>query len=118
LLLLKGQGAGTFTPSTSAIDQYVNSRLNAYDAASADGKLDIVMYENHKASWGAGWDVYNGYRRTGFPSGLQHTEELDGGNFPRLMFYPNNYVNLNENATQRAITEQIFWDTNPAGFIN
>jgi len=114
----RGQEAGAFTPAAAAITAYVNSRLNAYDAADAAGKLDVVMYENHKASLGAGIDVYNGYRRTGMPSNLQFTEEPDGGDFPRLMFYPNNYVNLNENATQRVITEQVFWDTNPAGFIN
>lgn len=114
----RGFGAGAFTPATNAIDAYVNSRLIAYDGADAAGKLDAIMYENHKASFGAGMDVYNGYRRTGFPSGLQFTEEPDAGAYPRLFFYPNNYVNLNENATQRAITEQVFWDTNPAGFIN
>ena len=114
----RGQNAGAFTPTDAAVTAYVNSQLNAFDAASADGKLDIVMGENQKASFGAGFDVYNGYRRTGFPSGLQFTEEADGGDFPRLMFYPNNYVNLNENATQRVITEQVFWDTNSAGFIN
>jgi Starch-binding associating with outer membrane len=111
-------GSGSFKPDAAAIDAYVNSRLNLYDAASADGKLDLVMQANQKASFGAPWGVFNGYRRTGFPSNMQFTEELDGGNFPRLMFYPNNYVNLNENATQRVITEQVFWDTNPAGFIN
>jgi len=113
-----GDGGGALTPTGVEIDFYVNSRLALYDAANAQGRLDIIMQANQKANHGAGMLVYNGYRRTGFPSGLQFTENQDGGNFPRLMFYPNNYVNLNENAVQRDITEQVFWDTNPAGFIN
>ena len=114
-----GDGGGQLAPSNIAIDNYVNAKLALYDAAADDqARLDIVMDEYQRASHGSGLEAFNGYRRTGFPSGLQLTENLDGGDFPRCMFYPGNYVDLNENAVQRALTDQVFWDTNPPGFIN
>ncbi len=113
-----GQGGGALQPNAATIDVYVNGRLAEYDAADAGGKLDLIISEFQRASWGVGIDIYNAYRRTGYPSGLQFTENLDGGDFPRTMFYPGNYVDLNENAVQRNPTEQVFWDTNPPGFIN
>ena len=117
-----GAGAGasgsSFAPSSADRADFINSRLAIYDAATAGGKMDILMEENLRANWGAGMLVFNAYRRTGYPSNLQNSLEEDRGDFPRLLFYPNNYVNLNENATQRVITEQVFWDNNPAGFIN
>ncbi len=108
----------SFAPTADDIEAYVGTVLGAFDAASASGKLDIVMKEYHLAAWGNGVEGYNGYRRTGFPSEMQPTREPASGDFPRLMFYPADYVNLNANASQRVITEQVFWDTNPAGFIN
>jgi hypothetical protein len=113
-----GQSGGALEPSAGAIDAYVNDRLAEYDAANADGKLNLVISEWHRSSWGVGMEMYNAYRRTGYPNDLQFTENLDGGDFPRLMFYPGNYVDLNANAVQRNPTEQVFWDTNPGGFIN
>ena len=105
-------------PSSDDVDAYVAFVLDSYDAADDAGKLDIIMKEWHLASWGNGGEMYNAYRRTGYPSNMQPTRESDSGDFPRLMFYPADFVNLNANATQRAITDQVFWDTNPAGFIN
>ncbi len=106
-------------PSEETIEEYVTLVLDAYDAASSDNaRLDIIMKEYHIAAWGNGIEMYNAYRRTGLPSNMQPTREVESGDFPRLVFYPADYVNLNANATQRAITEQVFWDTNPADFIN
>lgn len=102
----------------STINAYVDYVLNAYDAADASGKLDIVIKEYHIAAWGNGIELYNAYRRTGFPSQMQPSRESNAGDFPRLMFYPADYVNLNANATQRDITQQVFWDTNPAGIYD
>ena len=107
-------------PSTSDVNSYVTYVLDAFNAAAdSDAKLDIVMKEYHIALWGNGIEAYNGYRRTTFPSNLQPTLEPNSGNFPRLMYYPADYLNLNENiSSQRALTDQVFWDTNPADAIN
>lgn len=101
------------------VDAYVQVVMDRYNAAADNtGKLDVILKEYHIALWGNGIEAYNFYRRTGLPSGMQPTREPSSGDFPRLMFYPSGYVNLNENASQKAITEQVFWDNNPAGFIN
>ncbi|MAX04736.1 MAG: SusD/RagB family nutrient-binding outer membrane lipoprotein, partial [Dehalococcoidia bacterium] len=108
----------TGTPTDTAIDAYVNVVLTEYDAAGPSGKLDILMKEYFIASFGNGLETYNGYRRTGFPSNFQPSLDPNPGDYYRSALYPANYVNNNSNATQKERTEQIFWDTNPAGFIN
>jgi hypothetical protein len=117
----EGMDAGANTSlyaDDAAIDAYVDHVLNAYDGADADGKLEIVIKEYHIAAWGNGIEMYNAYRRTTYPSGMQPSREANAGDFPRLMFYPADYVNLNANANQRDITQQAFWDTNPAGILD
>lgn len=107
-----------FKPSSDDVEAYVEAVLAEFDAAADDeAKLNIIMEEYHTALFGNGIEAYNNYRRTGMPFGMQFTREADAGDFPRLMFYPSKYVNLNANATQKSITEQIFWDKNPADFI-
>ncbi len=101
------------------IDAYIDLVLDMYDAAgSTDDKLNVVLKEYHIALWGNGVEAYNFYRRTGKPADMQPTRDPIAGDFPRLMFYPADYVNLNAKATQRAITEQVFWDTNPPGIYD
>lgn len=103
----------------AGVAAYTNEVLARYDAAADDdARLDIVMREYWLASWGNGIEAYNGYRRTGFPTALQPTREAVSGEFPRSFWYPADYVALNANATQKASqSTQVFWDTNPAGFI-
>ena len=108
-----------FEPTAGAIDAYVNEVLSLYDAAPTnDAKLNVIIKEYHLALFGMGIDAYNNYRRTGKPEGMQPTREPSPGDFPRSMWYPSNYVNLNANAQQKEITQPVFWDTNPPGFIN
>lgn len=105
-------------PSQDAIDAYVNEILSDYSAADDDGKLNIIIGEFRKAAHGNGLDIFNAYRRTGKPAGMQPTRTTDPGAFPRIFWYPSSYVDRNAKATQRAnLEEQVFWDTNPAGFI-
>lgn len=104
------------TPDQTVVDDYLAVVQDRFDNAS--DKLDVVMKEYHIALWGNGIEAYNGYRRTTFPSNLQPTLEANSGDFPRLMYYPADYLNLNANiSAQRALTDQVFWDTNPAGAI-
>lgn len=111
--------AAAWGTDAAGVTAYVDEVLARYDAAADDdARLDIIMREYWLASWGNGIEAYNGYRRTGFPSALQPTLEVASGEFPRSMWYPANYVNLNANATQKTtVSQQIFWDTKPAGFI-
>ncbi|WP_299440279.1 SusD/RagB family nutrient-binding outer membrane lipoprotein [uncultured Aquimarina sp.] len=110
--------ASTFAATTANIDAYVTLVLTQYDLVDNLGKLDIIMKEYYIAAYGNGLEIYNGYRRTGFPSNFQPTLEINSGDYYRTALYPANYVNVNVNATQRDRTEQVFWDTNAPGFIN
>lgn len=116
---LDGGADVSLFPSEDDVNAYVDFVLAAFDAAGSDeDKLDIVMKEYHIALWGNGLEAYNMYRRTGMPRGMQPSREPSPGDFPRLMPYASDYVNLNANATQRIITEQVFWDTNAAGIYD
>ena len=97
-------------------DAYVAGVLAEYNAANNNGKLAIIAREAFLASWGNGVEVYNLYRRTGFPN-LQ-TPIIPAGPFPRGFRYPVDEVENNPNIQQRQLTDQVFWDNNPGGFID
>ncbi len=104
-----------FTPSAADVDNYVSLVLGKFDAADNAGKMDVVAKEYHIALFGNGVEAYNLYRRTGYPSNMQPTRDPASGDFPRTYFYPADHVGLNSNADQRqTISDQVFWDTNPA----
>jgi hypothetical protein len=109
----------TFVPDAARIQGYVDKVLSAYDAATTPAaRLDVVMKEWYLAAWGNGMETYNSYRRTGSPRNIQLTRLEAPGDFTRSMLYPANYVNLNQNAQQKASPAvQVFWDNNPPGFI-
>lgn len=108
-----------FVPSDMQIDAYVTEVMDAYKAADADGKLQILVSEYRLAAHGNGLEIFNAYRRTGKPAGMQLTRAADPGAFPRLFWYPSSYVDRNAKASQRPnLEEQVFWDTNPPKFIN
>ena len=110
---LVSTGAGNLDKFDRSVKNYKANVLTAYDAASADGKLNIVIKEFRLALWGNGNEAWNAMRRTGKPNiDLQRAREADHGDFPRLFPYPSDYVNLNANATQQAMTTTVFWDTN------
>ena len=104
--------------SDSIINLYVTAVGERYDAAS--DKLDVVMKEYYIAQWGNGLESYNMYRRTGKPANMVPLLDMNAASssdFPRLFLYPNSYVTRNQNANQRELTQQVFWDNNAAGFI-
>lgn len=103
----------------SDIDVYVTAVLDEYDAGDASAKMDVLQQENHLALFGNGYEAYNAYRRTGAPRNLQFGREADLREFPRLMLYPADYVNLNASiSSNRVISQQVFWDTLPAGVLD
>jgi len=106
-----------YAATGAEISAYTARVLAEYDAASGnDAKLEIVVREWYLASWGNGVEPYNMYRRTGYPT-LQ-TGVKPVGPFPRSYRYPENETNTNPNVSQTTADNQVFWDTNPAGFIN
>ncbi len=112
-------GIDEITPIVQTnIDDYVDFVLAAYDAGDNSEKLEVIAKEYYIALFGNGLEAYNLYRRTGKPSNMQPSRSPSPGSFYRSAYYPSNYVNVNINANQKEITEQVFWDTNPAGFIN
>tara|TARA_A100000171_G_scaffold51807_2_gene67397 strand:- start:773 stop:2353 length:1581 start_codon:yes stop_codon:yes gene_type:complete len=118
--LQKVRGFSPANMTTGQIDDYVNEVLAEYTAASNTEKLDIITREWYISSYTNGLLPYNTYRRTGFPSFLQDPI-INAGAFVRSYFLPDSELNSNSNpdfATQKSITDQVFWDTNPANFIN
>jgi hypothetical protein len=106
-----------FATNASNIDAYVSEVLTKFQNTNDRGKLDVIMEEYYIAAFGNSLESYNTYRRTGFPSSLQ-TPVLDASSpFPRTFPYPSNAVNSNSSINQKPITTQVFWDKNPAGFI-
>jgi len=106
-----------FAATDANVDAYVEEVLSNYATADTQGRLDIVLEEYYIASYGNSTESYNGYRRTGFPSSLQAPILNDGIPFPRTFAYPEDAINNNTSLTPRPLTTQVFWDTNPPGFI-
>jgi hypothetical protein len=105
--------------SQGDIDRYVAKVGVLYDLASNnDERLNVIGKEFWIALWGNGIDALNLYRRTGKPSNIQLARTPDPGTFAYSMWYPSNFVNLNQNADQKPSPEvKVFWDTNPANFV-
>lgn len=107
----------SFGATQADVDAYVTRVMTEYNGASSSGKLDIIIREFFIASYGNGIEPYNNLRRTGFPSDIQDPIQ-PSGQFPRTFQYPADEVNVNPNISQKSLTDQVFWDNNPAGFIN
>jgi hypothetical protein len=110
-------GTSVFVPTPANIDDFVNEVLADYDAADNDGKLEIIVEQYFTALFGNGVEAYNTYRRTGYPN-MQPTLQPNPGVFMRTFPYPDNLVNQNSSVSQHPISTQVFWDNNPASFID
>jgi hypothetical protein len=99
---------------------YVTIVDNAYTAATTNTqRMRIIATEYWIALFGNGNEAYNLYRRTGMPDNMQLGQIASFGNFPRSFFYPNDFVVRNSSVEQKASHNvQVFWENNPAGFIN
>lgn len=104
-----------FGLSAEKVDAYVNLVLAQYDAAGSDDeRMDVAMKEYYIALWGNGLEAYNMYRRTGKPGNMQPTLEPASGEYTRSFFLPDVHVNRNANATQKSLTDRVFWDDGSA----
>jgi hypothetical protein len=103
----------------SEVTGYVDHVLALYDAAATnEEKLAIVVEEFYIASFGNSVEAYNNYRRTGYP--VLGNSVISNTDFPRSYFIPSSEMNSNDNPDleQKKLTDQVFWDTNPAQFID
>jgi hypothetical protein len=106
--------AASITAYNTALPLYVTQVTNAFDAGTTDEeRMNYVAREAWIAYYCNGTDIYNLYRRTGMPFGMQPAISPVPGKFPRSFWYPANAANLNRNIDQKPNLEQpVFWDKN------
>lgn len=96
-----------FAPSSTDISDYISFVDSQYD--NSPNKLNVIIKEYFIALWGNGVEAYNNYRRTGLPENIQPSLNPNAGSYVNLMFYPDVHITLNSNATQRQISQKVFW---------
>jgi hypothetical protein len=96
---------------------YINDVLAKYDAASAAGKLELLITEKWIASFGFSIDSYTDYRRTGYPIMFDPATDNNpftilNRNFPvSLPYYIDDLqINPNAPAQRNPGTDKVFWD--------
>ena len=92
------------------VGPYINDMLAVYDAADNAKKLELIIKEYYIAAWGNGFEPYNNYRRTGYPTNFQPTLEPISGAFYNTALYPSVSVVNNPNAPTNVRTKKVFWD--------
>lgn len=100
------------TPAAD-VTNYVNNFKISYDAsATAESKMNKVLYEAWFAGWGNGFEMYNAFRRTGYPSNIAPPIVLYS-QFALRLPIPATEAALNPNAPKPLpifYTDAIFWD--------
>lgn len=111
---LAGREAGadtSFEPTPAEITAYRDQISANFDAATTEGKWDVLAEQYWIAHFGNGVEPYNFYRRTLYPTTLQPNREPNPGTFIMSMYYPSNSVNNNSNISQKTDQSQpVFWD--------
>ncbi|MEJ7767375.1 MAG: SusD/RagB family nutrient-binding outer membrane lipoprotein [Chitinophagaceae bacterium] len=109
--------SGNLSPAMSAatITAFALKNVTAYNAADADGKLNLVMTQKYIALYGNGMEAYNDYRRTGFPILAAPVAPLNV--FPLRLSYSSTELSTNSTVTAKASALQtaqqftpVFWD--------
>jgi hypothetical protein len=111
--------AASVAPTTAAITLYVDKWLARYDDASDNNaKLNLVMKQLWFSSFGNGFEIYNAYRRTGYPNtidDLRMPSPKGAASYIWRLPYPNAELNLNNSITAEQKGYQfwvnkIFWN--------
>jgi hypothetical protein len=99
------------------IDEYVDAVLLKYDAASDEGKLELIITEKWIASFGYAVDSYADYRRTGYPVMFDPATDNNpftilNRSYPVSLLYPVAELQINPNAgpQRNPATDKVFWD--------
>jgi hypothetical protein len=106
--------AANSTTLLTAIDNYVDEVLDTYtSAANASQQLDVIIKEKYYSQFGNGVEVYNDFRRTGFPSDLP-ASLAPSGPFPLRFPLGPTELTSNPKAPNPAplVSQPIFWDVN------
>jgi hypothetical protein len=102
-------------PTEADVDAYIDGIIADFNAATGDAKENIFAEQYFTTLFGGATEAYNYYRKTGYPTTVLPNWELNPGPFPRTFLYPQNEVVTNPSLTQKqTMTQQVFWDTNPA----
>ena len=121
--------------SSADAQTFVEKVSNEYEAASAEGKLEIVMTEKWIANFYNPIEAYNDIRRTGYPKlfkgdennmawtpyaqtieatrGLSSFELVTILDYPRILWYPQNEIETNpnvSNSSRNVAVKTVFWD--------
>ncbi len=100
--------------SNGDLDNYIQDRMDEYDAATTDdARLRLVLKQAWFMNFGNGFEIYNAFRRTGFPSDLQIPLQRPR-QFALRLPYALDEVNLNVNTPEvvyDAPSNAVFWDT-------
>jgi len=131
----KASDSKTPSISSEAGNTFINAVLAKYDAANAEGKLEIVMTQKWIANFFNPVEAYNDIRRTGYPivftgdannmaytpytqtvesvQGLTAFNLVNLLKYPRIMWYPQAETQVNPNVTNegRIVSDKaVFWD--------
>lgn len=97
-------------------DAYINAQLAKYDGAS--DKLGVVLKQAWFMNLGNGFEVYNTFRRTKLPAGLQIPMQRPR-QFALRIPYAQDELNLNPNTptvVYDSPANAVFWDVSPFQF--
>jgi len=132
--VVAGTGTTQDVPTLSGSDEegfYIAGILAAFEAASPEKQLEIIMTQKWVSTFGDSMDQYTDYRRTGYPvladpNGPSPEYQLNNNDgfplddrvtvqnneFQLSIFWPQNELNLNQNAPAQKspATYKIFWD--------
>lgn len=110
----------SFIPSSTDIEDYITEVMAEYNGGDDTTKLKVIVEQYFIALWTNGIEAYNTYRRTGQPSDIQPALDLaDPGAFVRSHWYPAAAADNNSSITQKdGVSDPVFWDTNPANFVD
>ena len=86
-------------PLAEATDAYVARWLQRYDnAPTTNAKLNVVLKQAWFTNFGSGIEIYNAYRRTGFPNDLQAPLQPQR-DFALRLPYAQDDINFNQSIT-------------------
>lgn len=109
-----GVAAGGSWPITyTAKAPFVTSVVGAYPVAGTqDQRLNYVLKQAWFANFGSGFDIYNAFRRTGFPNDIMDPLQTPR-NFALRIPYAQDELNLNPNTptiVYDSPADALFWD--------
>lgn len=102
-------------PTQASIDTYVKLYLEMFDEApNSSQKLNVALKQAWFSNLGNGYEIYNAFRRTGYPNDLQIPVQRIR-NFPLRLPQPQQETSLNQNAPQTppafdSPAGALFWD--------